>query len=907
MVWCPVWSGPMMIFMQVKSCARQIEMGSGLLVLRGGPGTGKTSILEEIKKRATVSGSLCLSATGFPDERGLPFSAVEQFGHVPGIPEGVRSAVRRLVDRAVPAPAGLLCTLTSALTEQAERGRIVIAVDDAHHLDPQSRSCLLYLARRLCSHPVTMVLAFPRTCCAPDGDPLEFLALPGARLAETNPLGEDNVRMLLERRLAARTAAGLAAPVHRAGGGNLCLVTALLHDLLRAGEPGPGTPVRIGESFRTAYLALLARHPALAEAVEALAALGDDATPPRAARLLGQPLKDVEHRLAELDRAGLLEGGGFRHPDVPKTVLGALGARLPALHRRAAALLFMEGAPATVVARHLLAADEPPDAAQVRVLRHAWQQYLTAGQWDRALASLRLADRADLDGRQRSKVLSALVITLCCRNPCAAQTEADRLLAAARAGHADCRALRVLVFWSLWFGNREQSREMMTRLIESCRPCERHGDMWGFATLAGSLWPGLLDIPAVRSYVRDQRDAAGTAVPGDENGDGTGRPLPATTDTRQFWGLDFASLLELIDRGELAPADRLCQELREGLPADAFPLRQASLEGLHARIRWYLGDARGAAAYAASALAVLPDHGWGVAIGLPLAALIAAHTLMGDLDQAARCLERPVLDEMWESAYGPLYRIARGGYLLETGRPRAALQDFLACAVDGRPDTVGWRACAAEAYLALGDTDRARRTAVEELVHGGRSANHRSRALLVLASVDGPQQRRTHLEEAERTLRTAGDRTLLAQVLARLGQEDLAQGRTRTTRERSDKALELATEGGVPHRIRPFTVPLGEEPAPAGPCPGKNEAPAAPESLTEAEWRVASLAAEGRSNRQIATQLYITVSTVEQHLTRVYRKLSARRRSELPDLLALGFRPDGEGEKPLEPPPPPRR
>ncbi len=863
-----------MIFMQMESCARQIEMGSGLLVLQGGPGTGKTSLLEEMKKRATASGSLCLSATGFPDEHELPFSAVEQFGHVPGIPEGVRSALRRLVDRAAPAPAGLLRTLTSALTEQAERGRIVIAVDDAHHLDPQSRSCLLYLARRLYSHPVAMVLAFPRACRAPDGGPLEFLALPGARLAEINPLGEDAVRMLLERRLPLRTAAGLAAPVHRAGGGNLCLVTALLHDLLRAGEPGPGTPVRIGESFRTAYLALLARHPALAEAVEALAVLGDDATPPRAARLLGQPLKDVEHRLAELNRAGLLEGGGFRHPDVPKAVLGALGARLPALHKQAAALLFVEGTPTTVVARHLPAADEPPDAAQVRVLWHAWQQYLTVGQWDRALACLRLAERADLDGRQRTRILTGLVITLCCRNPCAAQAEVDQLLAAVRAGHANYSAVRVLAFWFLWFGNRDQGTELMIRLIESCQAGEGHDDAWGFVTLAGSLWPGLLDIPAVRSYAHDQRDAA---VPGD--GNGTGCPLPAGADTRRFWGLDFVSLLELIDRGELAPADRLCQELRETLPAGAFLVRQASLEALHARIRWHLGDAPGAAAYAASALELLPDHGWGVTIGLPLAALIAAHTLMGDLDQAARYLERPVPEEMWEFSCGPLYRIARGGYLMSIGRPHAALQDFLACAVDGRPDTVGWRVSAAEAYLALGDTDRARRTAVEELVHEGRSANHRSRALLVLASVDGPQRRRTHLEEAERTL------------LARLGQEDLAQGRIKATREHGDKALEPATEGGVPYWIQPLTVPLDEEPAPAVPCPGRNrnEAPAAPESLTEAERRVASLAAEGRSNRQIATQLYITVSTVEQHLTRVYRKLSARR-SELPDLLALGER-----------------
>lgn len=50
---------------------------------------------------------------------------------------------------------------------------------------------------------------------------------------------------------------------------------------------------------------------------------------------------------------------------------------------------------------------------------------------------------------------------------------------------------------------------------------------------------------------------------------------------------------------------------------------------------------------------------------------------------------------------------------------------------------------------------------------------------------------------------------------------------------------------------------------------------------------MASLAAAGRSNRQIGSQLYITVSTVEQHLTRVYRKLAVRRRSELTGVLGL--------------------
>ncbi len=52
--------------------------------------------------------------------------------------------------------------------------------------------------------------------------------------------------------------------------------------------------------------------------------------------------------------------------------------------------------------------------------------------------------------------------------------------------------------------------------------------------------------------------------------------------------------------------------------------------------------------------------------------------------------------------------------------------------------------------------------------------------------------------------------------------------------------------------------------------------------LSGAERRVAVLAALGQTNREIARRLAVTPSTVEQHLTRVFRKLGVRTRQELP-------------------------
>ncbi|WP_406110960.1 response regulator transcription factor [Kitasatospora purpeofusca] len=54
-----------------------------------------------------------------------------------------------------------------------------------------------------------------------------------------------------------------------------------------------------------------------------------------------------------------------------------------------------------------------------------------------------------------------------------------------------------------------------------------------------------------------------------------------------------------------------------------------------------------------------------------------------------------------------------------------------------------------------------------------------------------------------------------------------------------------------------------------------------PVGLSRAELRVAELAARGRTNRQIAHELFLTVSTVEQHLTSSYRKLGVKRRADL--------------------------
>ena len=91
---------------------------------------------------------------------------------------------------------------------------------------------------------------------------------------------------------------------------------------------------------------------------------------------------------------------------------------------------------------------------------------------------------------------------------------------------------------------------------------------------------------------------------------------------------------------------------------------------------------------------------------------------------------------------------------------------------------------------------------------------------------------------------------------------------------------------------RPLWRPAAGRPGPRG-AQGRRRPPAAPaatgvEALTPSELRVARLAAEGRTNREIACELYVTLKAIEGHLARAYAKLGIGSRRQLARALAAG-------------------
>jgi DNA-binding CsgD family transcriptional regulator len=111
-----------------------------------------------------------------------------------------------------------------------------------------------------------------------------------------------------------------------------------------------------------------------------------------------------------------------------------------------------------------------------------------------------------------------------------------------------------------------------------------------------------------------------------------------------------------------------------------------------------------------------------------------------------------------------------------------------------------------------------------------------------------------------------------------LGQALHAEGRAlRRAGRRRQAADTLASAIGVFARLgaAPAASRADEELRRVSPRRGYRD------SLTDAERRVAALVAEGRTNKEVAAQLFLTVRTVEAHLTRIYAKLGLRSRSEL--------------------------
>jgi DNA-binding CsgD family transcriptional regulator len=166
----------------------------------------------------------------------------------------------------------------------------------------------------------------------------------------------------------------------------------------------------------------------------------------------------------------------------------------------------------------------------------------------------------------------------------------------------------------------------------------------------------------------------------------------------------------------------------------------------------------------------------------------------------------------------------------------------------------------------------------EELGLARRAGTPRAIGLALRAdALLGPAEHRAgRLHEAVDLLRRAGCRVELARALADLGVALLRHGHREDGRAALREALDIADRQGA-HGI---AVRAHAELTIAGARPRRRRLTGL-EALTAAELRIARLAAEGRSNREIAAELFLSLKTVETHLSHVFMKLDVHRRGEL--------------------------
>ncbi|WP_245657726.1 AAA family ATPase [Herbidospora mongoliensis] len=869
-----------------------------IAMVTGAVATGKSELLYLIAEHALDQGALPLTATGSPAESGLPLGVLSQLLHHAPLPAEQRAAMLGLLHegarRQLAGDAGaesiehvdaqIVDALCVVLLELAGRCPLVITVDDVHHADRASQLCLAYLARRMRFANVMLVFSTPdhsthlRTLFH-----TEVLRQPHCRPVRLTHLSREGV----DARLGEDAAHRFGELVHTLSGGNRLLVDALLEDLQVTGAPGD----RYGE----AVLACVRRlGPCAQEAAYGLAVLGE---PGSISRLLGLGESEavVSKSLQAMAGAGLLDGGRFRHEAARSAVLAELDAadRIH-LHRRAAELAHRDGASADVVAGHLLQASHAGDPWALSALEEAARLALRDDGVESAIEYLRLAWRACDDERRRARIGTALVRAEWRIDPGTPAGHLAGLTDALHKGHLGGGETVVLAKALLWHGHTRDALDVLDRLRELGEPDrETASELAAARPWFRALYPSFLPhlpevgVPSAPAPGVGRRIQSADVLADVLTGGPSDETMAAAEHILRGCRLDEVTMdtvetallaLTYTDRpGRAAP---WCDAFIAEAEARRAPSRQARLSAIRAEIRLREGDLAAAARDARRALEIIPAGSWGVAVGGPLGTLLLAGAAMGRLDDFLPEFNLPVPEAMLETRYGLQYLRGKGRLNLTADRPGQALRDFQLCGelmtrwdLDA-PGFIAWRLDAAEALIALGEEEKARRLVNEQLSRcGPRSQRVRGSALRLLAAVSEVDQRPSLLRQAADPLQEGGDRYEYARLLSDLTEAYHAIGEHRKAGMLKQRARAMAKEC----HAEPLTRALAGRDDPAANVPGQ---------LSDAERRVAQLAAEGYTNLEIATRLYITVSTVEQHLTRVFRKLNVSGRTELPASLA---------------------
>ncbi len=821
------------------------------------------------------------------------------------------------------------------LVRLSEEAPLLLTVDDLHWVDAPSLSFLGYLARRLTDLPIALVIG---TRIGVENetsiDRARIRAQPDAHHLSPPPLSKAAVADLV-REAQPDASDERCASVFDASRGNPFLVevavqiadgsTDRLHDEVRRQLRALAPDVqRLAKA-----MAVLGADPALGTAIavaDLAPAIGLDAASILLARewiqalaaraAPGAPAEPEQPSAAVLDLPARVR---FRHPLVRDAVVQLCRpSELDRLHARAIDVLSATGADVTEIAMHALSslprgarstvdalvaaadrarrsgadaeavrlldralAEPPPPDDAARVLALVARAAARAGAADAAArfdAAIAAAPDAAARTELRQRFAAILIAT---RDPGAAAAVLEAAVAEDD-GTDIALTIELLATRLVALRSDPERRAEWEQNLDALEALDIDG-------LARRLDPRSAAIRAARAELayrdgvmgrdRDRSRRLALAAIGDEHGSEL-----AFANANAF----STAMHALLQVGEhqlvLEVTSRTMQEAQD--LGNGLVFRLASTYRGIALMR--TGRAR--EAIAAAVIDDVMERHLTPIVPINSVTMAQAYLALGLLDDAERALEPPGGRERFRdllTAGGiPEWE---GWVRLAQDRPAEAAQSFLEIA-DGtsslggaNPSTNSWRSGLARSLFRLGDKREAERVSDIEvdLARTWSAPRPLGTALTTAGMIRRGTRAEELLDEAVAVLQTSTDPYLLGWAHLHRGYHRRAGRRRPEAREDLRVALDLG------HRYE-FTLlasAANDALVDAGGRP-RARVLSGVDALTPAELRVARAVAEGRSNADVAADLFITRKAVEYHLSNVYRKLQISGRGELAEALA---------------------
>jgi DNA-binding CsgD family transcriptional regulator len=908
-----------------------------VLVIEGPPGLGKTSLIVETKARARDAGMQVLGARGAELEQAFSYGVVRQLfepclRRLPAKERGelLAGAARLALPLFDPAQlAGEPAADTSLATlhglywltaNVAAQRPLLLAIDDLHWCDPASLRWLAYLAARIEDLPLALVIGL--RSAEPGTDPLalgQILSDPLTMVVRPAPLTRKATGHVIRKLLAPEAEDSFCVACHEESGGNPLLLRELLNAVASEGlTPTAANVKRMRELeadavSRTVSLRLIRLPPDARRLAGAVAILGDDADPRHAAAMADLDEARASRAAAELVRIDILRPRAplaFVHPVVSAAVYSMLTAvEQHERHARAARLLAEAGAEPERVAAHLLRVAPTADAKVVKTLRAAARSALARGAAESAVVYLRRALAEPPSGSERVDVLFELgsAETLV-SGPAAVEhlREAHELIedpirraeTALLLGrqlyllhHADesvavsRRGLKELGSADAELGRRLDAGLILHAFSEprlyhlAVKRLERIRSRRSDTTAGEKMLLGLLAYHDARANV-----SADVAVGLARRALADGILLKAAKGGGSF--IMSTIVLTMADLDEVL---EIYDEALDDAHRRGSVFAAAVAKIFRSQMFLHRGELREAESEGREALAACDVWGLDLAAGYLHGYLADALIEQGKVNDAAAVLARGAYEGDYDTAHAHWFLDSRARFRMVSGDLRQGLEDTFAArrsfeAVGGRnPAFMAWRSQAALMLLRLGEQDEARRLVGEELELARTWGAPRALGATLRAAglVEGGDEGLGLLREAVEVLKDSSAKLEHAKARTELGAALRRSNRRTEAREQLRRAVELATMCGA----APLAARAEIELLATGARP-RRIALSGVDSLTPSERRVAQMAAEGHTNREVAQALFVSPRTVEIHLSSVYRKLEIRSRSQLPVALA---------------------